>query len=157
MAFKKSSLGVPLDSSSLQAAHVHRSWPVGTIRRAGQICTTQADALTAKTMIIDRFVKHLADPFIIEIMRQTSIARVPRPISPQLAGHQRLWLPIGFHPAWQRQLNQAVRHQSQDWDLRELLSMAFGRQYDVDLRISWYNMLPSLEAKVHRYGGWMGR
>ena len=65
-------LGVPLQDTSCHPVHIHKSWPVSTVRRLGDLSTSHSNAEKAKKILIDRFVRHLASQNLINRLRAST-------------------------------------------------------------------------------------
>ena len=68
---KPTSLGIPLDVTSAHPAQVHLSWPVGTISRVQGLSTHREHAESAKATLVNRFRRHHAPSFLIELLNRT--------------------------------------------------------------------------------------
>ena len=68
---KPTSLGIPLDVTSAHPPQVHLSWPVGTISRVQGLSTHREHAESAKATLVNRFRRHHAPSFLIELLNRT--------------------------------------------------------------------------------------
>ena len=143
---KPTNLGVPLQDTSCHPAHIHKSWPVSMVRRLGDLSTSHSYAEKAKDILIERFVKHLASPNLIDRLRATS-TRQTRPSSrAQHHSGNRMWVTFPFHPVWSAHVTKAVGKFLNDESWSAILSQGFeGHQEVIDrikcMRIAWYNYI----------------
>ena len=68
---KPTNLRVPLRDTRCHPVHIHESWPVCAVRRLGDLNTSHSDAVKAKDLLIEWFVRHLASPDHINRLRST--------------------------------------------------------------------------------------
>ena len=68
---KPTSLGIPLDVTSAHPPRVHLSWPVGTISRVQGLSTHREHAEAAKVTLVNRFRRHHALLFLIDLLNST--------------------------------------------------------------------------------------
>ena len=101
-------LGVPLQDTSCHPAHIHKSWPVSMVRRLGDLSTSHSYAEKAKNILIERFVKHLASPNLINRLRATSTSQTKTPTRASHRNGDRMWVTFPFHPVWSKHMTKAV-------------------------------------------------
>ena len=92
---KPTSLGIPLDVTSAHPPQVHLSWLVGTISRVQGSSTHREHAESAKATLVNRFRRHHAPSFLIELLNRTPAWKSNfGTILSCKSGV--LWLPLGF-------------------------------------------------------------
>ena len=67
---KPASLGIPLDVTSAHPPEVHLSWLVGTINRVQGLSTHREHPESAKATLVNRFRRHHAPSFLIELLNR---------------------------------------------------------------------------------------
>ena len=105
-AFKTTSLARPFDPTSAHPKFVHRSWPVGMVKRIFPFCSRDADVLPCKEELISRLQANSAS--------KCTIARVVK-VSRGQRGRFHVFLmfllfcgaAFGFHLGLQRELSHA--------------------------------------------------
>ena len=138
---KPTSLGIPLDETSAQPPRVHLSVPVGTMSRVQGLSTHCEHAEAAKVTLVNRFRRHRAPLFLIDLLKSTPAWNSNFGPTPCLKS-QVLWLPLGFQPTLHRTLSKAVADLSKFVQWKQLYSMVFGVACPC-VRLSWYNSLRS--------------
>ena len=96
---KPTNLGVPLQDTSCHPAHIHKSWPVSMVRRLGDLSTSHSYAEKAKDILIERFVKHLASPNLIDRLRATSTRQTRTSSRAQHHSGKRMWVHLSISPS----------------------------------------------------------
>ena len=65
-------------------------------------------------------------------------------VSKRFSSSLNLWLPLGYHPWWYRQVKRALARMNNDVGLNTLLKMAVKWNLPT-VHVAWKNMLPSTD------------
>ena len=144
--FKNTAHTIPLSTSSAHSPAVHASWPRSMARRIKSLTSSSDLATLAHMNLEDQYRSNLADRFTLDAFRTGAVSTVleQRPVRPGT-----VWLKLGFHPVLYKTVQRAIRRVA---DSHGFLLRIIG--FDLDVRISWRNALPSLVSicKVGRMG-----
>jgi hypothetical protein len=150
--FKPTGLAVPLCSTSAHKFSVHKVWPVTQAQNLFAKSTTLQGALMAKDVFIQRFKKFYAPRWLMRELAVVQCAPKKRKVpgssgTVPLISH--LWIPIDFHPIWERHIQKALQEFLTSSG-HGCLALAFGDRLASSLscRLAWRNMLPSVVVKV---------
>ena len=164
--FKTTSMGMPLCTSSAHPISVHR-WPMTYLDTIRSLSSTSADASDSMQVMVQRFISHQANPYIINqmIAAKTNGARGTRALpKPKGATTQKyIWLVAGYHPVYRRAIPIALSKFQQSVWWKGLLTVAFGSEEKVPrIKLAWKNRLCNMKQitmnTLQRInGGWMGQ
>ena len=127
---KPTYLGVPLQDTCCHPAHIHKSWPVSMVRRLGDVSTSHSYAEKAKEILIERFVRHLASPDLINLLRATSTSQTKTTTNTKRLSGDRMWVTFPFHPVWATRCK-AIRRFLNDENWSVILSHGFEERQDM--------------------------
>ena len=142
---KDPNLSRRLAASSAHPASVHRSWPRAVVSNIDKI--TDGDvALAYKREIMSRLGK---DGCVVPGVQpgQPDFIRVETRLPENSFV---CWLPLGFHPFWQRQVKKVVRRVNKDTSLQSLFLNAMPGSECVNIKVAWRNFLPSVQNLIQR-------
>ena len=125
---------------SCKSAHprdVHVSWPEMMLKRVNTL-TSSGDAVCEYT---DELLKRLREDGCF--LPTTKSAR-DGVVSKRFSSSLNLWLPLGYHPWWYRQVKRALARMNNDVGLNTLLKMAVKWNLPT-VHVTWKNMLPSTD------------
>ena len=157
-AFKPTSLGIPLSASSCHHASVHKSWPAGMVAGIKALSTNDKHYRESLNTFMSRFTEHCTPT----LWSQPTTARKPPAHVSASSPPPTLWCPLAFHPGTHRVLQRVIREfVAKNGELTNVLgSFVFGGRDGaferagsvpcVQIRLSWYNNLPNLVARMRR-------
>ena len=152
--WKETSLGIPLGDDSSHPKHIRSSWPKAMVHRLGRISTYEQYVVKAQKQLVARFKKHHASPNLIRIISSATPWRIPRRNATRKIPIKTHWMPMGFHPVLRGKVERSIRCFIKDAQWNQLYERGFGNKPNI--RIAWYNVLPSLMNRVRKLGRKVG-
>ena len=139
---KPSNLGSLRQDTSCHPAHIHKSWPVSVVPRLGGLSTSHSHAETAKDIRIERFVRHLASPDLINRFRATRTSQTKTSTNTTRRSGDRMWVTFPFHPVWATHVAKAIRRFLKDEHWSVIQSQEEHQEVIDKIKntqIAWYN------------------
>jgi len=125
----------PLGEDSMHHASIHRTWPVGMVRRFYEMSSFTAGAEMAKSIMMSRFRRFSASDSLIESMEAVCSAHRSIRITKNSSC---IWVVLPYHPVWVKALTDAVA-KFNGLELGHILhNHALGEEA-LPIRISWSN------------------
>ena len=157
-----------IDVRSGHRTDVHLSWPKAYLARLLRRSSSLAAYQTARLEFLQRLLEWGVDPLLLAHFRAISYQYcLPRDPSTSvstrmlyaLAGTDRLWCVMPYHPVWHAAISSAARRASSSPSLPVDLIEAFGFQPDLNVSVSWKLALGRNLKSFTRYlpsvNGWL--
>ena len=137
----------PLAASSGHHRSVHKSWPVGSVKRIGRLCHDKEDIAASVATMRARFINNHT-PTLWDGREALPAPRVPKQVVDTV-----LWMPIGFHPAMTGLTSAVTKYcEANQERLLHAWSISFRSQPGrIAIRPAWYNAAPSLSSKLRSW------
>ena len=131
-----------LSRFSAHPHEIHRSWPKIMLNRAASLTIGEDAQCGYRSELTNRLINDgcVLPSWTGNVRPRCSRAFKDCPV---------FWLPLGYHPWWDRQIKKAVRRLNKDTSYNVLLQGSVGWQSPV-LRLAWKNMLPNTNNLLQR-------
>ena len=127
-----------LSCKSAHPREIHLAWPKMMLQRVPSLSNSDGGVAAYNAELLRRLYNDGCLVHLTHNKNMKSLKRVSR--------SSMLWLPMGYHPWWCRQMKRAVSRMNNDASLNSLLRMAVGSGNLPTVRVSWKNMLPSTDT-----------
>ena len=134
-----------LAATSAHPISVHMSWPPMILRKMAYLSNSHEDAAPYVGEMRRRLLKDgCLVPSLLCDSGALALRRQPR------RAKSILWLPLGFHPCWHRQVKKAVARLNNDSSFVSLISMVMPSMDNSVLKLAWRNGLPATSELIQR-------
>ena len=137
--FKPSALRRPLGEDSLHLRRLHLCWPCNVVRSIFLRSTRLVDALTAKEVMINRFISFGASSQLIERLRSINSGNTHR--LPRRLADTTSWVVLPNHPVWNSALQREFDRLMNDEYLISVWRDGHNGAFYPKFGISWKNCL----------------
>ena len=142
--FKSTALNVPkLNHESAHWSSVHRTWPIGFLRKKLLLTRSVNQKRKIKAQVIQSFKQSHAPLQLIQSLEKVPLLLSVRSFTRPHMSKDALWLVLEYHPSFEKErLAQHVKAAWCEEHMVELLAFCFPSRPEV--RISWKRTSPNL-------------